>query len=427
MTYSNRPQKDSAMRSRYLFAILVSATCTLPSLAQDELLKQQEKLQAVAMQKVENSIREAVADAQRLQAAGPTARASDRLRTALRQLDDPILPTKNVDAWRAQLNDAMRAVEGCKKPVVTDTLNPEKEAAVARVKAMIEEDKEIRRSVDTVGSLMKAGETTQAKKEIEALSKKFPTNPTVLVLPNLIAKTMTLDDVKEVHAKQIENIRLALVDLQKTATMAKLDYELPADWKEKTERRKPQLSPKLKAVLTALRETVEIDKANAPLTEVLKLLSTKMGQPIILDKQTMTDAGIDQSTPTTVQPGTPLSARAALKLALANHGLTYVIKDNTIQVVTREKAANMMETRVYYIGDLVTPLGGGFSGVPGRAAVPNTDPDQTRKNVENLIKMVKESYDANILKGCGSDGKGEITYHSASMALIVKASAEYMD
>jgi hypothetical protein len=412
------------MRSRYLFAFLVSAICTLPAIAQDELLKQQEKLQAVAMQKVENSIREAVADAQRLQAAGSTARASERLRTALRQLDDPILPKKNVDAWRVQLNDAMRAVESGKKPVVTDTLNPEKEAAVARVKAMIEEDKEIRRSVDTVGSLMKAGETAQAKKEIEALSKKFPTNPTVLVLPNLIAKTMTLDDVKEVHAKQIENIRLALVDLQKTATMAKLDYELPADWKEKTERRKPQLSPKLKAVLTALRAPVEIDKSNAPLTDVLKALSTAMGQPVIIDKETMTQAGVDQSTPTTVQPGGPVSARTALKLALSGHGLTYVIRDNTIQVVTREKAASMMETRVYYIGDLVTPLGGGFTGVPGRASTPNVDPDQVRKNVDNLIKMIKESYDPNSWKGGGSDGKGEITFHSASMALIVKASAE---
>jgi len=147
-------------------------------------------------------------------------------------------------------------------------------------------------------------------------------------------------------------------------------------------------------------------------------------QPIILDKATMQDAGVDSSTPTTVSPGTTVTAQTALKLALANHGLTYVIKDNMIQVVTRDKAASMMETRVYYIGDLVTPLGGGFSGVPGRAAVPNTDADQARKNVEQLIKQIKESIDPPSWKGGGSDGKGEITYHSASMALIVKASAE---
>jgi hypothetical protein len=413
------------MRTPYLLApALIVGSLTVAAFGQDQLLKQQEKLQSVAMQKVEISIKEAVADAQKLQQSGSNGRAAERLRSALRLLDDPILPKQSTEAWKATLTSAIRSAEVGKPAVVVDPTNPHKEAEVARIKAMIEEDKEIRRGVDTVGSLMRAGDTTQAKKELEALSKKFPTNPTVLVLPNLIAKTMTLDEVREVHAKQIENIRLALIDLQKTATMAKIDYELPADWKEKTERRKPQLSPKLKAVLAGLRTPVEIDRSNAPLSDVLKALSEAMKQPIILDKATMQEAGIDLSTAITVQPGTTVSAKTALKIALGNVGLTYVIKDNTINVVTREKAASMMETRVYYIGDLVTPLGGGFTGVPGRASAPTTDPDLARKNVDNLIKQIKESIDPNSWKGGPSDGKGEISYHPASMALIVKASAE---
>jgi len=414
------------MRYRSLLALALSTGvfATGAPAQQDQLLKQQEKLQAVAMQKVEASIKEAVADAQKLVAAGSKARAAERLRQAQRLLDDPILPKKNVDAWRTELANAIKAAEAGRAPAVTDPANPHKEAEIARVKAMIEEDKEIRRGVDTVGALLKGGEVAQAKKEVEALTKKFPTNPTILVLPNLISRTMSIDEVREVHAKQIENIRLALLDLQKSATMAKIDYELPADWKEKTERRKPQLSPKLKEVLAALRKPVEIDKSNAPLTDVLKGLSEVMKQPIILDKATMQDAGVEASTPTTVSPGTTVSARTALKMALANVGLTYVIKDNTIHVVTREKAAQMMETRVYYVGDLVTPVGGGFVGVAGRYSAPATDSDQVRKNVESLIKQIKGSIDPNSWKDGGSDGKGEITYHSASMALIVKASAE---
>jgi len=413
------------MRTRYLFApALVAGLCVSSAPAQDQLLKQQEQLQNVAMQRVESKIREAVTDAQKLQAAGSNARAAERLRSAQRLLDDPILPKKSVDAWRTELASAIRKTEAGQKAEVKDPANAGKEAEIAKVKAMIEEDKEIRRGVDTVGSLMKSGDVVQAKKEVEALTKKYPTNPTVLVLPNLIEKTMTLEEVREVHAKQIENIRLALIDLQKMATMAKIDYELPPDWKEKTERRKPQLNPKLKAVLAALRTPVEIDKTNAPLGDVLKALQQAMKQPIVLDKQTMQDAGIDQSTAVTVQPGTTVSARTALKMTLANVGLTYVIKDNTIHVVTREKAANMMETRVYYIGDLVTPVGGAFIGVPGRYSATMTDPDEVRRNVDNLIKQIKESIDPNSWKGGPSDGKGEITYHPASMALIVKASAE---
>ena len=415
------------MRSRFLLAAVVLAGAFTPTIQAQEngLLKQQEQLQAVAVQKVEMSLKEALADARRLQAAGSTARSAERLRSAVRLLDDPILPKKTTDTWRTQLNDALRLVEAGQKPEVTlESSNPHRDAEVARIKAMIEQDKEIRRGVDTVGSLMKSGDVGQAKREVEALSKRYPTNPTVLVLPNVIARTMSIDEVREVHAKQIENIRLALIDLQKTATMAKIDYELPPDWKEKTERRKTKLNPKLQAVLTALRTPVEIDKTAAPLSDVLKAVSSAMKQPIILDKATMQDAGIDSSTATTVSPGTTVSARTALKMALANHGLTYVIRDNTIQVVTREKAASMMETRVYYIGDLITPLGSGFTGVPGRSAAPNTDPDQVSRNVQTLIEQIKKSIDPPSWKGGPSDGKGEITYHAASMALIVKASAE---
>jgi hypothetical protein len=412
------------MRTHYFLAPVLAGAFALSAPAQDSLLKQQEQLQAVAIQKVERSVREAVAEAQRLQAAGSHVRAAERLRAAQRLLDDPILPKKNTDAWRTQLAAAVRAAESGKRAEIADPANQGKEAEIARVKAMIDEDKEVRRGVDTVASLIRGGDIGQAKKEHEALAKKFPTHPTVLVLPNLINRSMTLDEVKEVHAKQIENIRLALLDLQKTATMAKLDYELPADWKEKTERRKPQLSPKLKAVIAALRIPVDIEKVNAPLTDVLKTLSTAMGQPIILDKATMQDAGIDQSTATTVQPGTTVTARTALRMALANHGLTYIVKDNTIHVVTRDKAASMMETRVYYIGDLVTPVSSGFIGVPGRASAPIVDADQARRNVDLLIKQIKESIDPNSWKGGPSDGRGEITYHPASMALIVKASAE---
>lgn len=413
------------MRLRYLLTpLFVSGVFAMPLPAQEStLLKQQEKLQTVAMQKVETSLKEAVGEAQRLSAAGSNGRAAERLRSALRQLDDPILPKKQVDEWRVQLAAALKLAEAGKKPTVTEPgSNPLKEAEVARVKALIEVDKEVRRGVDTVASLLRAGDVTQAKKEVDALSKKHPENPTVIVLPNLIAKTMSLDEVKAVHAKQIENIHRAMLDLQKTATMAKMDYELPADWKEITERRKTQLSPKLKAVMTALRQPVDIDKTNAPLSEILKDLQKAMNQPIVLDKATMQDAGVDQSTPTTLSPGTSVSARTALKMALGTHGLTYVIRDNTIFVVTREKATQMMETRVYYIGDLVAGTGPVSGG-----AIRNgfqADEEQTRRNVENIIKTVRESIDPASWKGGPGDGRGEISYNAPAKALIVKASAE---
>ena len=105
------------MRFGFLLApaVLVGAFSTSAP-AQNELLKQQEQLQAVAMQKVERSIREAVAEAQRLQASGSNARAAERLRSAQRLLDDPILPKKSVDAWRTELTLAIRTAEAGTTP-----------------------------------------------------------------------------------------------------------------------------------------------------------------------------------------------------------------------------------------------------------------------------------------------------------------------
>src|SRR5262245_20401217 len=124
------------MRFRYLLApVLFCGSFALVAPAQDQLLKQQEKLQAVAIQKVEKSISDALADAQKLQAAGSKVRAGERLRSAMLQLDDPILPKAKADAWRAQLNTAIRNIED-QKPVVREA-NPIKEADVAKVKAMI--------------------------------------------------------------------------------------------------------------------------------------------------------------------------------------------------------------------------------------------------------------------------------------------------
>ena len=48
-----------------------------------------------------------------------------------------------------------------------------------------------------------------------------------------------------------------------------------------------------------------------------------------------------------------VSTRTALKKVLADLGLTYVIKDETIFVTTPIKAKDMMTVRTYYIGDLI--------------------------------------------------------------------------
>ncbi len=413
------------MRLRhFVTAGVVALSVAAVSPAQDQLLKQQEKLQAVALLKVEAAVQSSVAEAQKLQAAGSHVRAAERIRQAMRMLDDPVLPKKETDKLRAQLGDALRAAEAGKKPEIAGTTaNPLKAAEIERRKAWLEEDANIRRSIDTIGALYKAGALKQAKTEIDALAGKYPANPTVIALPELITKAKTIEEIKLIHAQQAESYRLAALDLNKQSVMPKGDIEYDAKrFKEITELRKTKLDPAMKSMLTALKSPVEFDIKDMTLQEALKQVSATLKQPITLDKQTMTDAGIDASTTATLQTPTAVQGRTALKMLLASYNLTYIVKDGRILVVTREKAAQTMETRVYYLGDLVI----GTGAIPGGAIRLGTAYDQlqAQQNVAEIVNMVKNSVDPNSWKGAGSDGKGEITYHAPSGALVVKASAE---
>ena len=127
------------MRLRYFLAPAVLAAAFLPTAdaQQSPLLKIEEQRQAAAMKKVEQAIREAVADAQKLQQAGSTIRAGERLRQAMRLLDDPILKKESTEAWKTQLAAAMTAVDAGKKPELTEApANPHKVADMARTSSM---------------------------------------------------------------------------------------------------------------------------------------------------------------------------------------------------------------------------------------------------------------------------------------------------
>src|SRR5262249_22035462 len=52
--------------------------------------------------------------------------------------------------------------------------------------------------------------------------------------------------------------------------------------------------------------------------------------------------------------GRRYSARLALRLLLEDHGLTYVIKDDVLQITTKEVADKTLEARVYDVHDLLS-------------------------------------------------------------------------
>ena len=118
--------------------------------------------------------------------------------------------------------------------------------------------------------------------------------------------------------------------------------------------RQQKLTAKEKALLKMLNSTLSVDFKDTTLKEALELIQEKTNNalPIFLDEGSLKEANIESDEPVTFKVR-KATVRTILKKILADKGLTYVIKEATIQVVTPQKAREMMVVRTYPVGDLL--------------------------------------------------------------------------
>jgi hypothetical protein len=219
---------------------------------------------------------------------------------------------------------------------------------------------------------------------------------------------------------QGERLLAAQDGLMRSSLPPKGDIEFPADWKDLTARRKkmePQLTAKEKSLIEALDKPVTLTFNGRPFEEALQDLSNQMNQSLFLDKKSIEDQGVELKKPVQLDAKN-LSARTVLRQILGAQGLTFVVKDEAIQVVTVERARDMLVTRVYYLGDIIQgvgPFGGALTWGP------LLDFQQTQANAKLIVDSITSSIDPLSWK---PNGPGTVTFHFPSMSLIVRASSE---
>jgi type II secretory pathway component GspD/PulD (secretin) len=210
--------------------------------------------------------------------------------------------------------------------------------------------------------------------------------------------------------------------VDKAAIPPKGDIEFDADhWRDITKRRnKSTMTKKEKELLKALDSTINLGFKDAPFEEVMKSISTSLGQNILLDKSALQSAMIETNTPVSVNLR-GVAVRSALRSILQDHGLTYIIKDESIRVVTLDQARSTLVTRVYYLGDLIRGVG----AIGGAAALqfgPVVDMMQTQNNANRIIEMIKA---IDPLSWRDNGGSGSVTFNLPSMSIIVRQTAEF--
>jgi hypothetical protein len=247
---------------------------------------------------------------------------------------------------------------------------------------------------------------------------------------------------------------MASRDIERSAILPGGDFEFPKDWKERTKGRTAtvKLSDKEKSILKSLSSPISVNFKNSKLEDVLEYLRTYTGQNIIVDTDALKDVEASYDTPITLK-GNNLSVRTVLRKVLADVGLTYIIQNELIRATSAQKAKDTMVVRAYYIGDIIAnwglinglgsgpplpvnpvpqvqpgwvgfgALGGAVQVAPAIApAAPQAQSILNMQNVKAIIEMVENSVDSTSWRTNG--GNGTISFHAASMSLLIKQSAE---
>lgn len=222
-------------------------------------------------------------------------------------------------------------------------------------------------------------------------------------------------EIRELRTTRSDRHTATMAGVDKAAVGPKSDYDLPDDWLEKSKRRSnlAKLTEAEKAILEALKKPVKVDYNMETLQSVIDHISKQMGQNIQLDKLALDEANVTYDTAITLRFNKPVSARTALKRVLADVGLTYVIRRETIEVTTLARAKEMMTVRTYYVGDLMGVASPLLPAVQNQFLM-----IQAIGIILNQIQGIEpESWE-------GKGGPGTVTFDPVRMAIIVKQSAE---
>lgn len=113
----------------------------------------------------------------------------------------------------------------------------------------------------------------------------------------------------------------------------------------------PALTKREEKLEAALRSDTEANFPEIPLTEVMTYFSELHNVPIVIQRKDLENYDISADEPINARL-TDISLKNALIQILDPIDLTYVVDQDLIQIMTKDKAANMMKTRVYPVGDL---------------------------------------------------------------------------
>jgi hypothetical protein len=390
-----------------------------------DLLDEVAKRRQVAAQAFELEVREAIAQADKVKSTDP-AKAIQLLKAALEKLEkDDLLTVGQRVNHRLNIKERLAILEDPKKRAEAEAA-AKQAAEIDRMLAQLKADRELEASLrvelDKIKALQQAGQLAEAQRLAADLARRHPDSLAALQAQRI---TSTGDRVGESYRLSQEKAvasNKTIDDILRSSISPKDDITYPPreKWDALTKRRAKYLEVPMtereKAIVTALDEEIKesVRFKGETFETVLSFLEKQIGHPILVDKASMNELGITYDRKLDVSLPRQITKRSLLRGVLAELGLTYVIKDERIQVMDVERAKQNLTVRMYPIDDLI-----GFPGIFGQRG-PNG-----RSPIDDLIDLIQDQIDP--LSWEKNNGPGSITYVPSQRVLLIKNTAEVIN
>jgi hypothetical protein len=186
-----------------------------------------------------------------------------------------------------------------------------------------------------------------------------------------------------------------------------------SEWLDKY-RPTTKLTAKEKELLKMLNSTLSVAWDKKPLKDAIEFIQDKTNLNILMDEGSLKEVNVEYDDPVTLK-GNKLPVRMILKKILADKGLTYIIKDACLHVMTPDKAKQYQVARAYPVGDLLPVF------------MPQAGPFFNRarmyEGVQQLMDLIVNTVEPASWQVNG--GWGTMSFHEPSMSLVIRQTAEF--
>jgi hypothetical protein len=187
------------------------------------------------------------------------------------------------------------------------------------------------------------------------------------------------------------------------------------------------------AIEKRLLAPVSLNFKGMPLGTVIETLREMTNMNVVADIDALKTAGVSLQQPLTLKVHLPLGS--ALRILLKQAQLTYVVRDDALQITTEEGAKGKLQTVTYNVADLIVPIGSGENelapficraskliGAPGAPESQHT-PGLTAEDL--LMRLITERIAPESWANRG--GKGTLQYFPLGLSLVATQTADVQE